>query len=285
MHAKAARIPGRFAEIAVTALILAIGGCGGGKYSSPVQPSPQPQPPPSPSSSSNLQGWEVFFQSDLNPGQLIVLEATLSQTDKHLFSEANGAVIFLAQGSIPYQPVISVSHLGGECHSGGADEVTFDGTLANPNSGIQAATFTVAENSALGSVVITASASITATGAISGTYTLPAACGFAGDHGTISGYEDSTKFSAADIYRGTIEGNAVVVHLASVNDGVGASAGGTYDGTTLALTGFASNNALTLTGIISGQETTWFALYDSIYNTFRIYDSDANLIGGLAESP
>lgn len=258
-------------------------GCGGGKYSSPVQPSPQP--PPSPSSSSSLQGWEIFFQSDLNPREFIVLEANLSQTDKHLFSEANGAVIFQAQGSMPYQPAISASHLGGECHSGGVDEVTFDGTLANPNSGTQATTFTLAENSTLGSAVITASASITATGAMSGTYTLPAACGFPEDHGTISGYEDSTKFSAADVYGGTIDGNAVVVRFASISGGVGASAGGTYNGTTLALTGFASDDALTLTGTISGQETTWFALYDSLYNTFRIYDSDAKPIGGLTESP
>jgi hypothetical protein len=283
MREKAARIPGRFTEIAVTALIFVMGGCGGGKYSSPVQPSPQP--PPSPSSGSNLQGWEIFFQSDLSPGQFIVLEASLSQTGKHLFSEPDGAVIFQAQGSIPYQPVISVSHLGGECHSDGADEVTFDGTLASANSGTQSATFTLAENSTLGSAVITASASITATGAMSGTYTLPAACGFPEDHGTISGYEDSTKFSAVDVYRGTIDGNAVVVHFASVNGEVGASAGGTYNGTTLALTGFASDNVLTLTGTLSGRETTWFALYDSLYNTFRIYDSDAKLIGGLTESP
>jgi hypothetical protein len=72
---------------------------------------------------------------------------------------------------MPYRPVIHVSHLGGECHSGGADEVTFDGTLANLNSGTQAATFTLTENT----TVITASASITAAGAISGTYTLAAA--------------------------------------------------------------------------------------------------------------
>ena len=163
--------------------------------------------------------------------------------------------------------------------------VTFDGTLANPNSGTQAITFTLAENSTLGSAVITASASITATGAMSGTYTLPAACGFPEDHGTISGYEDSTKFSAADVYGGTVDGNVVVVHFASVNGGVGASAGGTYRGATLALTGFASDDVLTLTGTLSGQETTWFALYDSLYNTFRIYDSDAKLIGGLTESP
>lgn len=255
-------------------------GCGGGKYASPTQPSPQPPP-----GGSSLQGpWEIFFQSDLNPREFIVLEANLSQTDKHLFSEAHGAVIFQGQGSMPYQPAISVSHLGGECHSGGADEVTFDGTLANPNSGTQAIPFTLAENSALGSAVISASASITATGAMSGTYTLPAACGFPEDHGTISGYEDSTKFSAADVYGGTLDGSAVVVRFGSANGGV-ASASGTYNGTTLALTGFASGDSLTVTGTISGQETTWFALYDSIYNVFKIYDSNASLLGTLKEAP
>ena len=259
-------------------------GCGGGNYSPPIQPSPQPSPDPS--GGSGLEGpWEIFFQSDLNPREFIVLETNLSQTDKHLFSEANGAAIFQGQGPMPYQPVINVSHLGGECHSGGADEVTFDGTLANPNSGTQAATFTLTENSTLGSAVITASASITAAGAMSGTYTLPAACGFPEDHGTISGYKDSTKFSAGDVYRGTLDGKAVVVWFASATSGVGATAGGTYNGATLALTGFASGDALTLTGTISGQETTWFALYDSIYNSFRIYDSDAKLLGELNSAP
>ena len=242
-----------YLRLLILSLSLIGVGCAGGKYSSPIQPAPLP--PPSPSTRSTLQGpWEIFFQSDLNPHEFIVLEANLSLTDKHLFSEANGAVIFQGQGSMPYQPAISLSHLGGVCHSGSADEVTFDGTLANPNSGTQAITFTLAENSTLGSAVMTASASITATGAMSGTYTLPAACGFPEDHGTISGYEDSTKFSAADVYGGTIDGNAVVVRFASANDGVGASADGTYSGTTLALTGFASGDALTLTGTISGRK-------------------------------
>lgn len=259
-------------------------GCGGGKYSSPVQPSPQP--PPSPSSGSNLQGpWEIFFQSDLSPGEFVVLEANLSQTDKHLFSEANGAVIFQGQGPMAYQTVIVVSHLGGECHSSGADEVTTAGTLENPKSATQAATFTLTENSNLGSAVITASASITAAGAMTGTYTLPAACGFPEDHGTISGYKDSTKFSAADVYQGTLDGNAVAVWFASTASGAEATAGGTYSGAPLALTGFASGDALTVTGTVSGQETTWFALYDSIYNVFRVYDADAKLLGTLKETP
>lgn len=279
MRAKAARIPGRFVEIALTALIFVMGGCGGGKYSSPVQPSTQP-----PSSGSNLQGpWEIFFQSDLNPRDFIVLEANLSQTDKHLFSDANGAVIFQGQGSAAYQPAITVSHLGGECHSSGADELTFDGTLENPNSGTQAISFTLAENSNLGSAAITASASITAAGAMTGTYTLPAACGFPEDHGTISGYKDSTEFSTVNVYQGTLDGNAVVVGFGSATSGV-ASASGTYNGTPLALTGFASGDALTVTGTVSGQQTTWFALYDSTYNVFSIYDADAKLLGTLKQT-
>jgi len=255
-------------------------GCGGGKSSSPVLPSPGP------SGASSLQGaYEIFFQSDLSPGEFIVLEANLSQTGKHLFSEANGAAIFQGQGPTAYQPVIVVSHLGGECHSSGADEVTFDGTLETPNSGSQAATFALTENSTLGSAVTMASASITAAGVMSGTYTSPAACGFPEDHGTISGYKDSTKFSTANVYQGTLDGNAVVVWFASTTSGAEATAGGTYNGAPLSLTGFDSGDALTVTGTISGQETTWFALYDSIYNVFRIYDSDAKLLGTLKETP
>jgi len=263
----------------ILSLSLISVGCGGGKYSSHVQL-------PSSPSSANLQGpWEIFFQSDLSPGEFVVLEANLSQTDQHLFSEANGAVIFRGQGPMAYQPVVVVSHLGGECHSSGADEVTSDGTLENPKSGTQAATFTVTENGNLGFAVITAAASITAAGAMTGTYTLAAACGFPEDHGTISGYKDSTEFSAVNVYQGTLGGNAVVVWFASTTSGAEATAVGTYNGAPLALTGFASGDALTVTGTVSGQQTTWFALYDSIYNTFRIYDSDAKLLGGLTESP
>jgi hypothetical protein len=213
------------------------------------------------------------------------LEANLSQTDTHLFSEANGAVIFQGQGWAPYQPAIQVSHLGGECHSSGADEVASDGTLENPKAGTQAATFTVTENGNLGSAVITASASITAAGAMTGTYTLPAVCGFPEDHGTISGYKDFTKFSAVNVYQGTLDGSAVVVSFASTTSGAEATASGTYNGAPLALTGFDSGDALTVTGTVSGQQTTWFALYDSIYNTFGIYDSDAKFLGTLNQTP
>jgi len=39
-----------------------------------------------------------------------------------------------------------------------------------------------------------------------------------------------------------------------------------------------------VTGTVSGQQTTWFALYDSIYNVFSIYDADAKLLGTLKQT-
>src|SRR3954463_16545254 len=92
-------------SVVVIRLILALSlvdvGCGGGNYSPPAQPSPQPSPHPS--DSGLTEPWEIFFQSDLNPGEFIVLEASLSQTGEHLSSEANGAAIFQGHGTLPYQ--------------------------------------------------------------------------------------------------------------------------------------------------------------------------------------
>jgi len=237
-------------------------------------------PPPTP---TTLGGrWEVFFQSNVARNEFIVLEANLILTNKHLSSETNGAVIFSAQGPLPYQPVLQVTHLGGGCHDGVEDEVIFDGTVEEPKSGTQSASFTLTENSTLGSAVITATASISPTGLISGTYTLPAACGFPEDNGTISGNKDDSNFSA-QVYKGTLDGKSVSLSFALGT--TGATASGTYGGTPFSLAGFASGDALTMKGVISSQETMWFVLYDSLYNLFRIYDFDANLLGTLTETP
>ena len=92
------------------------------------------------------------------------------------------------------------------------------------------------------------------------------------------------KFSGADTYYGTFQGNAITVHFTS-GTGFGLSATGTYNGTPFTLTGSTTGLSLTLTGKISSQEVTWFGLYDSTYNTFRIYDSEAELLGTLGGNP
>jgi hypothetical protein len=255
--------------------LIPLTGCGGGAYQTPAQASPQP-------SADNLDGpWEFTLQSDVVPDTFIILEANLALTNKHLVSETNGALLFQAHGQATYTTLLKISRLGGGCHDSGPDDVTFDGIVEDPKSGNQPITFTLTENSTLGSAVITASTSLTSTGSISGTYTLPAACGLPEDHGTILGYKDSATFSASDVYHGSLAGKSASLWFSSSPPRVDATGGGIYDGASISLAGFASGDALTMTGVISGQEITWFALYDSIYNKLWIYDSDANLLGTL----
>jgi len=128
---------------------------------------------------------------------------------------------------------------------------------------------------------MTASATTDGTSTLDGTYTLPAACGFPAEQGTFQGFKDSAKFSSVDTYSGTLQGNPAVVHFASGSAGYGLSAAGSYNGAPFALSGSTTGMSLTLTGTVSGQAVTWFGLYDSTYNTFRIYDSGANLLGDL----
>jgi hypothetical protein len=267
-----------YLHLAVALSLTILPGCGSTTGGGGTGSGGQTSPP------ASLDGpWEVLFHSNLAPDKLTVLEANLTSTNKHLSSETNGAVIFQTHWN-GGAPLLQVSHLGGGCHESGSDEVIFDGTVEDPKLGTQGATFTLTENSTLGSAIITATASITSTEGvtrISGTYSLPAACGLSEDNGTISGgaYKNYTTFSQSNVYTGILNGKAAVVWFAA--GGVNATGGGTYDGESISLTGFASGNALTMKGVISGQQITWFALYDATYNQFFIYDPDANLLGTL----
>lgn len=279
-----ARVRGSsYARLLVLSFSVISVGCGGGNYSSPSQPSTQP---PGPSAVSSMQGpWEILFHSDASPNQFTVLEANLSQSGTHLAVAAPSALVFQGEGTVPWVLMLRLSRLGGKCDSGQAGPVTLDGTLTNQQPVTQPVTFTLTENGALGSAVITASASTDGKGTIDGTYTLPAACGFPEEHGTVQGFKDSTKFSGNDAYGGTVLGNAATIRFASGSSGFALSATGTYNGAPLALTGSTTGLSLTLTGNVSGQAINWFGLYDSTYNSFRIYDSDANLLGELNSNP
>jgi hypothetical protein len=257
-------------------------GCGGGTYSTSRPPSPQPQPPPGPSATPPMQGpWEILFNSDAAPSEYTVLEANLSQSGTHISVDASNALILKGEGTAPWVLVLRISGLGGQCRGSGADQVVLDGTLSNAQAVTQSMTFAVTENGALGSAVMTASVSTDGSGTLTGTYTLPAACGFPEEHGTVVGFKDSSKFSGASSYSGSVQANAITVHFASGSSGYGLSATGTYNGGSFALNGSSTGLSFNLTGTISAQAVTWFGLYDSTYNTFRIYDSDANLLGSL----
>jgi len=228
-----------------------------------------------------MQGpWEILFHPDSAPDQYTILEANLTQSGTQLSVDPTNGLLFQAQGTVPWVLYLQVSQLGGKCGVGSADQVTFDGTLAN-----QRVSFTLTENGPSGSAVMTATATTDGTSTLDGTYTLPAACGFPAEQGTFQGFKDSTKFSGASSYSGTIQGNATAVTFTSASSGYGLTATGTYNGAPFTLNGSTTGLSLTLTGSVSGQTVTWFGLYDSLYNTFRIYDSSANQLGGLSSIP
>jgi hypothetical protein len=229
-----------------------------------------------------MQGsWTIAFHSDVSANSYTVLEANLSQADTHVFAGATSALVYQGTTLLTTIPLTS---LGSMCDSGGVGQVTFDGTLTNQQATSETVNFTLTENGTLGTAVITASASTDGTKILDGTYTIPAACGFPEDHGTFQGHQESAKFSGVDTYNGTFQNNAITVHFTS-GTGFGVSAAGTYNGTPFTLTGSTTGLSLTLTGQISGQEVSWFGLYDSTYNNFKIYDSDAKLLGTLGGSP
>lgn len=254
-------------------------GCGGSSYSPPPEPAPGPSPGPGP---NIMQGsWTISFHSEVFPDSYTVLEANLSQAGTKIFAGAPSALVY--QGTT-LQTTIPLTSLGSRCDSGGVGQITLDGTLSDSQGTTQTLTFTVTENGVLGSAVITASASTNGTQILNGTYTVPAACGFPEDHGTLQGFQDSVRFSSANTYHGTFLGNAVTVQLAS-DKGFEVSATGTYSGTPFNLTGSATGFFLTLTGQISGGEVTWFGLYDSLYNQIQVYDSDGKPLGILGGNP
>jgi hypothetical protein len=265
----------------ILSLSLITIGCGGG-YSSPMQPTPAPSPQPSPNPAvQSMQGaWVVWFHSDVS-NDYTVLEANISQAGTHVFAGATSALVY--QGTSP-QTTIPPTVLGSKCDSGAPGTVTVDGTLSNQQATTETLNFTLTQTGALGAAVIAAAVSTNGAQITDGTYSIPAACGFPEDHGTIQGFHDSVTFSGVDTYTGSFHGDTILVNFKSDPTGFGLSAAGTDNTVSFILSGSSTGSFLTLTGSISGQPVTWLVLYDSTYNTFSIFDSDAKLLGSLSGS-
>ena len=249
-------------------------GCGGSNYSPPAQP------PPGPSVVSSVQGsWEIQLHSEVSPNEYIVLEANLSQTGTKVFAGAPSALVY--QGTT-LRTSIPLTSRGSKCDSGTVGQVTLDGTLTNQQPTTETITFTLTENGALGTAVITASATTNGSSILDGTYTIPAACGFPEDHGTFTGFRDSVAFGM-DVYSGALNSgaDAIVANFTSTANSFDFAVSGTDNGAPFVLTGSTVGFAVSLTGNVGGTAVDWFGLYDTTYNSFLIYDSNDQLVGSL----
>jgi hypothetical protein len=234
----------------------------------------------------SMQGqWEITFTSTVSPNMYTVMEANLTQAGTNVFAGAPSALIYQSTGYSSTAYLLKVSSFGGQCDSNGADEVTFDATLTNVTAASEALAFTLTETGTLGSAITTATVS-TDGKVLKGEYSRPAACGFPEDHGTFYGFQYPISFSSVDHYQGNLNGGAdgVVITFVSTT-GFGLSASGTDNGTPFTLTGSTVGQLLTLSGTVSGHPVTWFGYYDSLLNSFDLYDSDAKFLGSLTATP
>jgi hypothetical protein len=227
--------------------------------------------------------WVFFFNSAVSHSCL-ALETNLSEDGNHIFAHKASALIFQPKGCTTTLEV-ELKRLGGECDSdsGSVGDVTVDATVSSA-----AVSLDLSETGALGSVVTTASASNNGGNSVNGTYSTPAACGFPEDHGSVVGYHDPIAFSG-ETYSGTLTFNGsahvIVAHFKSTANTFDLTASGTENGSPFVLSGSTVGSSLNLAGTIGGVPVDWFALYDSTYNNFFLYNSDSTFVGALSNTP
>jgi len=274
MNWSAVTDPRSIAGLLLLSLSMAATGCGGG-YSAPA-----PQPSPSPSVISSVQGsWELQFHSDSSSSDYIVLEANLTQAGTKVFAGTASALVY--QGKT-LQTSIPLTSPGGKCAGGGASQVTLDGMLSNQQTNTETITLTVTESGSAGTSVITATESTNGSNIVNGTFTVPAACGFPAGQGTFTGYKDSVFFSN-QAFSGSLNSGAdvIVASFTSTANSFDLVFSGTDNGGQFVLNGSTVGFSLALTGNIAGKAVSWFALYDTTYNSFLIYDTSFHLVGSL----
>jgi hypothetical protein len=146
----------------------------------------------------------------------------------------------------------------------------------------------LSETGTLGSVVTSVSASTNGWSISNGTYSTPAACGFPEDHGSVEGYQNPAAFSG-ETYTGLLTFNgsahAIVARFNSTANAFDLSMSGTYNGAPFTLSGSTVGSSLNVTGIIGGAQVRWFGIYDTLYNNFYFYNSDATLVGAMSNTP
>jgi hypothetical protein len=270
--------------LAALSLSLSMFGCGGGGYGSSTGSGGDGGGNGGGGASVvSMQGaWEIVFQSTVSANKYTVLEANLTQAGTHVFAGAPSALLYRSTGMRPASLSLKVSEFGGQCDSNGTDEVTFDATLSNITATSETVDFTLTETGDLGSAVTTASVSTDGT-QVSGTYSTPAACGAPEDHGTFSGYRDS--LGSNNFYSGSFNGgsDAIMVKIVTATQGFGITFSGTDNGAPFTLQGSTVGLSTQIDGTVGGNLVKWFLVYDSTYNVFLVFDSDAKFLGVLSE--
>jgi hypothetical protein len=167
--------------------------------------------------------------------------------------------------------------LGGACDHGALGDDSIQATVSG-----QTLSFTLTEAGSLGTGTSTGTATVSSDGTqiTSGTYTMPAACGFVGDSGTVTG-------AVIKPFSGTFAGmlangattDAVTVTISQSNYNL--SVTGTDNGAPFTLSGTVVGATFHVTGTIAGRSVEYVGLYETAANDFRVYNTSFNSLGVL----
>jgi hypothetical protein len=252
--------------LGLLAAMLLIAGCGGGSVATPVSSSPTPVTP----TAANVQGqWQVIAQST-NGGTGVLIETNLAQSGTSVTAATSSVV--LIQG-VPG----TYTGLGGACDHGALGDDSIQATVSG-----QTLSFTLTEAGSLGTGTSTGTATVSSDGTqiTSGSYTMPAACGFLADSGTVTG-------AVIKPFSGTFAGmlangsttDAVTVTISQSNYNLNVT--GTDNGAPFTLSGTVVGATFHVTGTIAGRSVEYVGLYETVANDFRVYDTSFNSLGVL----
>ena len=246
-------------------------GCGGGGGSSSGS-SGNPTITP-----VNIQGqYEVVTASTSSPTAVSLIEANFTETGTNVFaSNQNVVIIQGTKGSSG----ITLNSVGGECDNKATGDDSIQGTFSSQTQ----ASISLTEAGSLGNVTATSGVTFSSDGSTitTGTYNIPAACGFVADNGSITGTQIK-PFSgsyAGMLANGTGSTDAVIATLNQT--GLNLTATGTDNGTSFTFTGSVVGATFDVKGTVSGQSFEFVGIYDHTNNTFLVFDNQFNFLGTL----
>lgn len=225
----------------------------------------------------SVQGqYEVQANSTVVQNGVTLIETNFSQTDTSV-SAAKGSVVVI--GGTLSGSFISLQGVGGECDN----EVLGNDSLEGTFSSATQATFTLTEAGTLGTGTANGSPTFSQDGTkiVSGTYSVPAQCGFAADSGNLVGVQ-IPAFSGT--YSGMLtnsNGGTDAYILTISQTGMNLSVSGTDNGVSFSLNGTAVGATFNVTGTISGEQVQAIGLFDIVNNDFLVYDDRGDYLGQL----
>lgn len=263
------------AGLAAVAFSLLLAGCGGGSGGSSDGGGSSTAVP---NAAAIVGPWQIQATSTTNQGAAVLIEANLSETGSGTLT-ASGFVVISATIS---GNQLNITGAGDECQQAGT-EIESSGSISVEEASGETQ-FTLTETGQNGSVTATGTITFSSDGKsiVSGSYSLPAGCGFPADAGTLAGSQVVVPSGTYSGMLSSSNGTSTVILTLTAGQNYQITGTGTVDGTPISLTATVLGSSFNATVTESGTTTTFYALYDATGNDFLVYDEYLDYLGQLS---